>query len=143
MNVTLRVANRMRACRIVRQPHPAVGLGNICSDPQLPSRDAGSRSPRRSVRGVGDNYDRVNLSKKYDYPNVAATLERFGTVDVLVNNARYDLARSCINPRRTERLGHCAIQSAAGNVAVNSMPSAFITASVVFKVGLPWALNER
>jgi len=24
--------------------------------------------PRRKRAGVGDNYDRVNLSKKYDYP---------------------------------------------------------------------------
>jgi hypothetical protein len=31
----------------------------------------------------------------------------------------------------------------AATLAVNSMPNAFMTASVVFKVGLPFSLNER
>ncbi len=36
-----------------------------------------------------------------------------------------------------------APQAASGTFAVNSIPSAFITASVDFKVGLPSSLKER
>jgi len=34
-------------------------------------------------------------------------------------------------------------QPAAGTFAVSSIPRAFMTARVVFKVGLPFSLNER
>ena len=32
-------------------------------------RGSGFRTHLQSARGVGENYDRVNLSKKYDYPD--------------------------------------------------------------------------
>ncbi len=34
-------------------------------------------------------------------------------------------------------------QGQGQTLAVSSMPKAFMTASVVFKVGLPFSLNER
>ena len=37
----------------------------------------------------------------------------------------------------------CEFIHACAGRAVNSMPNAFMTASIVFKVGLPCSLNER
>lgn len=41
------------------------------------------------------------------------------------------------------KIGRYPLYDAVGTFAVSSMPKASITASVVFKVGLPLALNER
>jgi len=65
--------------------------------------------------------------------------------------------RAMDNARNFHRLAFCLVGKKKGDVpfvcgevykpaatfAVSSMPSAFMTASVVFNVGLPFALNER
>jgi hypothetical protein len=40
-------------------------------------------------------------------------------------------------------MGHPRRHAALGVLAVNSIPRAFITASVVLSVGLPFSLNDR
>ncbi len=55
--------------------------------------------------------------------------------------------RLLLEKRQNEmRPFHSCVKEAYGpatTFAVSSRPSAFMTASVVFKVGLPFALNER
>ena len=59
---------------------------------------------------------------------------------VAQDNGRRWAEQRCRDPGASRKRSRYA---PAGTFAVSSMPSAFITASVVFNVGLPFSLNER